>query len=146
MKHGEIADMPELDALAGEAAAVDQQIAPAAGEQIAQQVDRLAEAKTLIAILKPLVMLAFQVVKDAPESEWEALTQPAADCLAFYDVDVSKWLAHPLAGLAFAAVPLVMRGVNNWQASQEKKLTALGPEPDKVTAPASAQSNVAPRA
>lgn len=120
-------ELAELDSLQGEALTVDLQIAPAVPDQsqppdteAAQPVDRLAEAKALIGIMQPLIVMALPCVKDAPPAEWDALHQPVADCLAFYDVDVSKYLAHPLAALAFAAVPLVMRGVNNWQEKAEK--------------------------
>lgn len=120
----------ELDALELEAAAVDAQIAPVVTDlnpppvqEAAPIVDRLAEAKGLIGMLRPLVTMAFPCIKDAPDNEWDALHQPVADCLTFYNVDVSKYLANPLAALAFAAVPLVMRGVANWK-----------PEPDKKTA------------
>jgi hypothetical protein len=122
----------ELDGLAGEVVQVDALIAPPVTDmnpppdtQAAPPVDRLAEAKVLIGILQPLIVMALPYIEDAPPAEWEALHQPIADCLAFYDVDVSKYLAHPLAGLAFAAVPLVMRGVTNWQATTKKPKPAV---------------------
>lgn len=125
----------ELDVLEIEAQTVDAQIAqpitdlnPPPDTEAALKVDRLAEARALIGILQPLIVMALPCVKDAPDEEWQALHQPVAECLAFYDVDVSKWLAHPLAALAFAAVPLVMRGVNNWRAQAENSAPDKKPE------------------
>lgn len=145
-------DNSDLTDLAGEVAKVDLLIAPAPvtdqnpplDTQAAPQVDRLAEARTLIGILQPLIVMALPCVKDAPDPEWQALHQPVADCLAFYDVDVSKYLAHPLAALAFAAVPLVMRGVTNLQAdalqSLGKKSEPAAPGRDVIADPSEAAS------
>jgi len=131
----------DLDALAGEASQVDALIAPPVTDlnpppdpEAVPHVDRLAEARALIGMLQPMIVMAFPCVQDAPQGEWDALHQPVADCLAFYDVDVSKYLTHPLAALAFASVPLVLRGVANWQA-QDKK-----PEPGKKLEPAPGSS------
>lgn len=130
----------ELDALAGEAQQVDFLIAPVAVENLetpatpeALPVDRLAEASMLVGIVRPMAVMALPCIKDSPDSEWTALHQPIADLLAFYNVDVSKYLSSPWAALAFASVPLVMRGVNNWKATKaETEKTPAPGEPTKA--------------
>lgn len=135
MSENESKGLPELTALAGEAAIADAQATPtptpeqAAAAPSVPQADRMAEAAMLLGILRPMLEMAVKYVKGAPENEWRVLQQPIADLLAYYDVDFAKWLSSPWAALAFAASPLVMRGVNNWQEENEKK------QPKKVTAP-----------
>ena len=140
----------DLTDLAGEVAKVDLLIAPAPvtdlnpplDTQAAPQVDRLAEARTLIGILQPLIVMALPCVKDAPDAEWQALHQPAADCLEFYDASLPGLLKHPLVVLGLAAVPLVMRGVTNWQApkAEPDKLPAPGEKPDSLSGATEAAS------
>lgn len=126
---GENLDLKNLEE---EAAKVDALIAPVAVDpqtpatQEAAPVDRLAEAAMLVGILRPAAVLALPCINDAPDGEWEALHQPLADLLDFYNVDVTKYLSSPWAGLAFAAFPLVMRGVNNYRAEKSKKIDSPG--------------------
>lgn len=130
----------ELDALAGEAAAVDLQVAPVASpdavivtEQAALPVvDRNAEAVMLVGMLRPMAGMMSPALKDAPDSEWQALHEPMAELLAFYNVDVTKYLASPWAKLAFCSLPLVLRV---WQAEADPEKPDLAkpenPDPGK---------------
>lgn len=123
MNGGENLDLKNLEA---EAAQVDVLIAPVVVDPQtpatpeAAQVDRLAEAVMLVGIIRPAAVLAMPCIKDAPDGEWEALHQPIADLLDFYNVDVTKYLSSPWAALAFSALPLVMRGVENYQKDKAK--------------------------
>lgn len=146
----------ELDALAVEAGEVDGLIAPVVTDVSppldtedappAPIVDRMAEAVMLLGILRPMATMALPCIKDAPDTEWQVLQQPIADLLAFYNVDVTKYLASPWVALAFAASPLVMRGIDNWQSEPEKKPDQPGAEPDKMPASVATAPKVEPRA
>lgn len=106
----------DLSKLVAEAAAADLLAAPPA-EAIPQeaepvavtQVDRMAEAVMIVGLLRPAAGMVFAAVKAAPDEEWIALHEPIAELLAFYSVDVTKYLNSPWAKLAAASVPLVVR-------------------------------------
>ncbi|MFA7399123.1 MAG: hypothetical protein WCZ98_01450 [Sideroxydans sp.] len=128
----------ELSALLGEAALVDAGSAPTpqpTPEDLAPPVvqqDRTAEVAMLFGVLRPAITMAFPVLKDAPDSEWLDMHEPVADLLNHYQVDVGEWIKSPWVKLAFAAMPLAMRGFNAWMASNDKK-------PEAETTPAAPQ-------
>lgn len=116
----------ELEALTGEAAAVDALNAPAPvtgaeaqAEPVTVTADRTAEAALLLAVGKPLLLM-IPYLKDAPDSEFEALQEPIAGLLDYYAVDVGAWLNNPWAKLGAAAIPLAMRGVSAWSEDTKK--------------------------
>lgn len=134
----------DLNKLEGEAAAADLLVAPAAEtqplaepEQSAPQVDRMGEAAMIVGLLRPAVGMVFAAVKAAPDEEWTALQEPIAELLAFYNVDVTKYLNSPWARLAGASVPLVLRV---WMAAEEEEEgvpeKTPGDKPDAATSSA----------
>jgi hypothetical protein len=132
----------ELKALLGEAALVDAGSAPTpppTPEELAPpivQQDRTAEVAMLFGVLRPAITMAFPVLKDAPDSEWLAMHEPVADLLNHYQVDVGEWIKSPWAKLAFAAMPLALRGFNAWmEASAKKPEAEATPAAPQVIAP-----------
>lgn len=116
----------DMAALAVEAAVVDATNNPAPSADnteaapAAKPVDRTAEVALLLGIIKPLAEIAIPYIKGAPDDAWDALKEPIAELLNFYDVDVGAWLNNPWAKLAVAAMPLASHGLAKWQEEAKK--------------------------
>lgn len=120
-----------LAALMPEALAVDKgnkppEMPPEEAQPAAPQVDRTAEVAMLFGVLRPAVEMAFPYIKGAPDSEWQAMHEPVGELLNYYNVDVGEWIKSPWAKLAFAAMPLAMRGFAKWAEESSKKPDTTG--------------------
>jgi hypothetical protein len=124
----------DMAALAAEAAQVDAANNPAPVAEnpeaapAAPPVDRTAEVALLLGIIKPLAELAVPYVKGAPKDAWDALKDPLAELLNYYNVDVGDWLSNPWAKLAVAAMPLASHGLAKWQEEAAKPKVDTDPD------------------
>lgn len=130
----------DLAALAGEAAIADAAAQPTAvpdaqnpeAALVAPPVDRTIEAKMLVGILRPMIVMAFPCVKETPDEEWQGLEEPIGDLLNHYNVDVGEWIKSPWLKLGIAAMPIAVRGFSKWQEEEAKEKAKDGPPVPQV--------------